>query len=121
MTVRAQPIEIRTGSTASTRVQCVRRGFAGDVYEGEEVAAEAAHVLSRHGEDGIRRDRRVDRVAAPAQHVDAGFGREVIDGAHHAVGREAGRERPSSQAASRRVGLCSASHCQNRRFRRSIM
>ena len=74
-------------------VQALRDVSPAGVDECEEVAAHAAQVLRRDGEHGARRDRGIDGVAAVAQHVDAGRGRQVIDRAHHAVGCVGGRVR----------------------------
>ena len=48
------------------------------VVEEEQIAAEPAHVRVDDGEHGIRRDRRVEGVAARREHLLAGLGRGVV-------------------------------------------
>jgi len=68
---------------------CGRRGRAagvngldpavfGPVNQGEEVAADVTALGFDHGEDGRRRQRRIESVAALAEHLVAGLGGQVV-------------------------------------------
>jgi len=51
----------------------------------EAVPADAVHVRVDHSKIGDRGDRRVERVAAGAQHVPSRGRRERMRGSHHAA------------------------------------
>ena len=88
--------------------------------EPERIAADAAAVGHDDGQDRVRRDRRVDRVAAGAQDREPGRGREVMgrdDRAVAAAGERRRDQRPRgvgessiapSLAVRRREGRCAS-------------
>ena len=79
--------------------------------EPERVAADPAARRHDDREDGVRRDRRVDRGAARAQDARPGLGREVVrrdDGAARAAGERRRDERTGPSRRRRRSSVIGA-------------
>ncbi len=89
--IRDRPVEIRP-RRAGRRAQPVDDGVApvGEAEMRHATAEDADHHRLDHAEGEERRYRRVDRVAARSQHLDAGGGGERMVGDDHAA-RAGGR------------------------------
>lgn len=83
---------------ADAREHRVAAAVVGD--DPDRIAADAAEVRIGHGNDGADRDRRLHRVAAVAQHPEAGFARQGMRARDHAASRD-GERRASGR---RRLG-----------------
>ena len=80
------------------RVQAVDLVLPGDVDDGKQVAADAVHHRLGHAGDRIRRDRRIDRVAAAREDLHRRLRRERLAGRRHPVLR--GGDRTSGDGKS---------------------
>ncbi len=77
------------------------------VHDREQVSADPVHRRLDDGEDGGGGDRRVDRVAALAHHLQAGGGRQRLAGRDHRAARHHDRPRRpwiGCRAVARKLG-----------------
>jgi len=99
---RGVEVHARRGSERRLLAEIEEGLAAVGELQGHEAAA--AEVAGRGIDDCERvadRDRGIDGVAAPSQHLDAGLGRQVLRAHHHAVLRRHRRRRRRGRLARR--------------------